>query len=111
MANASLSIEIILDRCLRAIRESNYSIEDCLAHYPEHKTELEPLLISLLRLQSARTLEVNQNYRETASNRMNELIANHPRLSKRRARTRLTELEEKSGVSKRSTKKRLRLNL
>lgn len=106
MTTSPLPIEIVIDRCLRAIREGNYSIEDCLAHYPEHKAVLEPLLITILRLQSARTLEVNQNYRDSAISRMKDLIQTNPRLSKRRARSRLIDLEKKSRISKSSSKKR-----
>jgi hypothetical protein len=43
MATASIPVEIVLDRCLRAIRQENYSIEECLDHYPAYKEELEPL--------------------------------------------------------------------
>jgi len=106
MATASLSIEIVLDRCLRAIREGSYSIDDCLAHYPDHKDELEPLLLSLLRLQSGRILEAPQDFRNAAMTRMNDLVKSHPRPSKRRARIRLAGLEKASGISKSATKMR-----
>lgn len=106
MATASLSIEIVLDRCLRAIREGSYSLDDCLAYYPVHKEELEPLLLLVLRLQSARTLEAPQEFRNIAITRMNNLIESRPRPSKRRARAKMATLGNVSGFSMISPKNR-----
>lgn len=106
MTTASISIEIVLDRCLRAIREEGYSIDDCLAHYPKHQEALEPLLLLVIRLQSARTLEAPQDFRNIALTRMINLIESQARPSKRRARARLASIEKASNVSAVSLKKR-----
>ncbi len=106
MVTASLPIEIVLDRSLRAIREKSYSIEDCLAHYPAHKAELEPLLILVLRLQSARTLEAPAEFRNVALARMNNLINSRPRPTKKRARAKLASFGNGFGFSMASPKNR-----
>ncbi|MBN1537055.1 MAG: hypothetical protein JW908_10010 [Anaerolineales bacterium] len=105
MTTVTLSIETILERCLRAIREGNYSIDDCLAHYPTQKEELEPLLLLVIRLQSARTLEAPDEFRELAISHMNDLIDDHPRPNKRRAKARLAALAKTQGSSKDSSQK------
>ncbi len=99
MATVATPIEIALDRCLRAIRQGSYSIDECLAQYSEYKEELEPLLILMLRLQSARTLEAPAGFRNVTIDRVNQLIDRQPRPSKRRAKILLASLGKIPGES------------
>jgi hypothetical protein len=108
---ASIPVEIALDRCLMAIRQGSYSIDECLAQYPVYKEELEPLLILVLRLQSGRTMEAPSEFRNDAISRINNLIASHPRPSKHHARARLASLEKAPGFSTRASKGRFSFKL
>lgn len=63
-----MTIEAILDQSLEDIRQRQASIADCLARYPEHAEELEPLLQAALALEQAAdvrpTPEFKQGLRE-----------------------------------------------
>ena len=50
---ASNDIDDILDDCLRAIEEDGVTPDECLARYPEHADELEPLLRVVLALRQS----------------------------------------------------------
>jgi len=57
MPSPSTGFEHILDDCVVAIQEQGQTVENCLARYPAHREELEPLLCLVARLESARTLK------------------------------------------------------
>ena len=48
-----MSLANILDVCLEDIQSGAATIEDCLARYPEHAPELEPLLEMAVFLERA----------------------------------------------------------
>ena len=52
----SRGIEGILDTCLERVRLGGESIEQCLDSYPEHASELEPLLRAALRVMDASSI-------------------------------------------------------
>ena len=46
-------LETILDTCLYQIEEGEASLEECLARYPEHAAQLQPLLMAATKLSRA----------------------------------------------------------
>ena len=71
--------ENILDNCIIAIYEQGKTVEECVAHYPTRREELEPLLRLALRLQAARTLQASPEFRRTSVTRVRNLITARPR--------------------------------
>lgn len=72
-------LEAILDECVTAVLERGGNAHDCLAHYPEQRAVLEPLLHLGMRLQGMRNLQPAPTFRGVAAVRMQNLIAAHPR--------------------------------
>ncbi len=85
MYNPSICFDDILDNCIVAIQNLGRTVEDCLARYPEQRTELEPLLRLTVRLQAAHALQAPPEFRRTAVTRMHNLVANRPRQVERAA--------------------------
>jgi hypothetical protein len=73
-----MTIDEILADCLSAIQEQGRSVEECLARYPAHRAELEPLLRLAVLLEQARSVVAPSAYRQVAPARMRNLVAAHP---------------------------------
>ncbi len=58
-----MTIEAILDQCLEDIRQRHASIADCLARYPEHAKELEPLLQVALAMEQAADVQPSPEFK------------------------------------------------
>jgi hypothetical protein len=56
MSGYPSEFDMILDRCLEAVRRQQWTVEECLANYPEYRHELEPLLRTAAALRSSRTI-------------------------------------------------------
>ncbi|MFO7882959.1 MAG: IS200/IS605 family accessory protein TnpB-related protein [Kosmotogaceae bacterium] len=65
--------EQLLAECLEAV-ERGAAIEVCLARYPEHREELEPLLRAAQRVRTAPTVGPSADFRKGARERMVMLI-------------------------------------
>jgi hypothetical protein len=74
MHKRSIHIEDVLDDCIAAVHEHGRTVADCLAHYPDLRTELEPLLNLAVRLQSARTLQAPPEFRRLSIIRVSNLL-------------------------------------
>jgi hypothetical protein len=59
-----MTIEAILDQCLEDIRQRHASIADCLARYPEHAKQLEPLLRTALALEQAAGVQPTPEFKQ-----------------------------------------------
>jgi hypothetical protein len=72
-------LETTLDICLYQIEEGEANITECLARYPEHAAQLEPLLKAATKL-SARGREVipDPAYKARARTQLNVYMQQHP---------------------------------
>lgn len=66
MKNAG-EFDNILDECLERALAKGESVEECLAAYPEHAVELEPLLRTALVAKEASAIKPRPEFRERAS--------------------------------------------
>lgn len=57
----------ILDECLEKVLIKGETVEQCLAAYPEHAAELEPLLQTALSAKEASAIKPRPEFRERAS--------------------------------------------
>jgi hypothetical protein len=71
-------LETILDICLYQIEEGESSIDDCLARYPEHATQLQPLLLAATKLARAREVMPDPSYRMRARSQLNIYMQQNP---------------------------------
>jgi hypothetical protein len=65
-----MTIEAILDQCLEDIRQRHASIADCLARYPEHAKELEPLLQAALAFEQAASVQPTPEFKQALRERI-----------------------------------------
>lgn len=65
-----MTIEAILDQCLEEIRQRHASVADCLARYPEHADELEPLLQAALALEQAAPVQPTPEFKQALRERI-----------------------------------------
>jgi len=72
------NLETILDTCLYQIEEGEASVEECLALYPDHAAELEPLLKAATKLSRARDVVPDPSYRMRARSQLNTYMLQHP---------------------------------
>ena len=56
-------LETILDVCVSQVEDGESDIEECLALYPEHAAQLEPLLKAATKLSRGREVVPNPSYR------------------------------------------------
>ena len=63
-------IELILDECFEAIREKRATLADCLAKYPEHAKELQPLLEMALALEGLPSIEPTEEFKQSTRTRL-----------------------------------------
>jgi hypothetical protein len=71
----SREFEAILDECLDRIISHGESVDRCLERYPDHATELEPLLRAALSAQEIRLVEPRREFRQAARGRLLSRIA------------------------------------
>lgn len=71
-------LETILDTCLYQIAEGESSIEECLARYPEHAAQLQPLLRAATKLSRARDVMPDPSYRMRARSQLNTYMLQNP---------------------------------
>jgi hypothetical protein len=71
-------LENILDTCLYQIEEGEASIEECLARYPEHAAQLQPLLRAATKLARARDVVPDPSYRMRARSQLNTYMQQNP---------------------------------
>lgn len=71
-------LETILDICLNQIEEGQVSVDECLARYPEHAAQLQPLLMAATRLARAREVVPSPSYRMRARSQLNAYMQQNP---------------------------------
>ena len=71
-------LETILDICLYQIEEGESSIDECLARYPEHAAELQPLLLAATKLARGREVMPDPSYKMRARSQLNVYMLQHP---------------------------------
>jgi hypothetical protein len=71
-------LETILDTCLYQIEEGQASIDECLARYPEHAAQLQPLLKAATKLVRAREVVPDPSYRMRARSQLNIYMQQNP---------------------------------
>jgi hypothetical protein len=71
-------LETILDTCLYQIEAGEASIEECLARYPEHAAQLQPLLQAATKLSRARDVAPDPSYRMRARSQLNTYMLQNP---------------------------------
>ena len=71
-------LETILDTCLYQIEEGESSIDECLARYPEHAAQLQPLLLAATKLARGREIMPDPSYRMRARSQLNVYMQQHP---------------------------------
>jgi len=71
-------LETILDVCLYQIEEGESSIDECLARYPEHAAQLEPLLHAATKLARGREVTPDPSYRMRARSQLNVFMQQNP---------------------------------
>ncbi|HSB00811.1 MAG TPA: hypothetical protein VLE49_09180 [Anaerolineales bacterium] len=71
-------LETILDSCLYQIEEGESSIDECLRRYPEHASELKPLLQAATKLARGREVVPDPSYKARARTQLNVYMQQHP---------------------------------
>jgi hypothetical protein len=71
-------LEIVLDSCLSQIAEGEASVDECLARYPEHAAQLQPLLKAATKLARARDVLPDPQYRMRARSQLNVFMQQNP---------------------------------
>ncbi|HEX6034057.1 MAG TPA: hypothetical protein VFY83_06460 [Anaerolineales bacterium] len=71
-------LETILDTCLYQIEEGESSIDECLARYPEHAAQLQPLLVAATKLARGREVMPDPSYRLRARSQLNVYMQRNP---------------------------------
>lgn len=71
-------LETILDICLAQIEAGEASIDECLALYPDHAAELQPLLKAATRLARAREVVPDPAFRTRARSQLNAYMLQNP---------------------------------
>jgi hypothetical protein len=65
-----IEFEAILDNCLRLMRTEGYSVDQCLARYPEQAAQLRPLLVAAERLSRGRAVTPSAAFRTATMTRL-----------------------------------------
>ncbi len=65
-----MKIEAILDQCLEDIQLGRCTIAECLARYPEHAKELEPLLQAAVALNQAPDAQPSPQFKQALRERI-----------------------------------------
>lgn len=70
--------EAILETCVEEIAEGESSLEECLARYPQYADEMEPILLTAMRLKSAREVQPPPFLRGRIRAELNHAIKSSP---------------------------------
>lgn len=68
-------LNTIFDECLEKLLNGNETIEQCLQHYPEYASELEPLLRTALLMNKAVDVKPSPDFRARARARLQSTMA------------------------------------
>jgi hypothetical protein len=71
-------LETILDICLYQIEEGESTVDECLASYPEHAAQLQPLLRAANKLTRAREVVPDPSYKMRARSHLNVYMQQNP---------------------------------
>jgi hypothetical protein len=71
-------LETILDACLHQIEAGEANIDECVALYPEHTAQLEPLLKAATRLSRGREVAPDPAFKARARTQLNVYMQQHP---------------------------------
>ena len=71
-------LETILDTCLYQIGDGKSNIDECLARYPEHAAQLQPLLKVATKLARGREVAPDPAYKARARTQLNVYMQQHP---------------------------------
>ena len=71
-------LETILDICLYQINQGESSIDECLARYPEHAAQLQPLLLAATKLARGREVMPDPSYKMRARSQLNVYMQQNP---------------------------------
>ncbi len=71
-------LETILDTCLYQIEDGESNIDECLARYPEHAAQLEPLLKAATKLSRGREVVPDPAYKARARTQLNVYMQQYP---------------------------------
>jgi hypothetical protein len=72
------NLETILDTCLNQIDDDGSNIDECLAGYPEHAAQLEPLLKAATKLSHAREVVPDPAYKARARAQLSIYMQQNP---------------------------------
>lgn len=72
------NLEMILDNCLNQIEDGESNIDECLARYPEHAAQLEPLLKAATKLSHAREVVPDPAYKARARAQLSIYMQQNP---------------------------------
>ena len=72
------NLETILDTCLNQIEDDGSNINECLARYPEHAAQLEPLLKAATKLSHAREVVPDPAYKARARAQLSIYMQQNP---------------------------------
>ncbi len=75
----------ILDECLERILTKGETVEQCLASYPEHAAELEPLLRTSLVTKNALDIKPRPEFKERARYQFRAALQEMERKRERRS--------------------------
>jgi hypothetical protein len=64
----SKQLDNILEECLKRTLDKGDTVEECLALFPEHATELRQLLVTALAAKKAAVIKPTPQFRERARN-------------------------------------------
>ena len=70
----SREFDNILDECLERLLVNGDTVEQCLESYPQHATELEPLLRTAVATKKALSFQPPPEFKVRAGDRLNSLL-------------------------------------
>jgi len=70
--------EAILETCVDQIAEGEASLEECLARYPQHAAQMEPILLAATHLQRGREVKPSPFLRGRIRAELNHVMKNSP---------------------------------
>lgn len=72
-------LELILDECLTQLVSGASSLDEILARYPEHATQLKPLLQTAVQFESTQSLKPSPVFKARARGQLTNYMKAHPR--------------------------------
>jgi len=105
MLNDSNKLDRILTKCIQSIEEKGWTVDDCMRHYAPYRTELEPMLKTVLKLRRGKDFLPSDQFRSNAHGRIQKQL----HASRRSPRMRGTY--QVSAIPRSSTTPRPRLRL